>query len=186
MPTSLLSTFATREDAEAAIAALNRAGVDSADISAIYRNHPQLDPHRKIRPSDNSELISGVITGAITGGILGGLIGYLLSLGLFATTSSNAATNSQTGAVIAGIVLGAALAALLGGIGTLSIHNEPESSGDPDESAAVIRVLANKLSTRDITTVLRMHHATSVRAITAEQGSADASSGAQPQEDIHE
>jgi hypothetical protein len=114
--TTTVGVFATRQDAEAAIAALYQAGFTSSEIGVASRNsdgtmNTKKKPATKAK-ADAEDAGEGALVGAVAGAGIGGLIGAGVLAGvipvigpaLFAGTLGVLASNAATGAAAAGIV----------------------------------------------------------------------------------
>jgi len=113
--TTTVGVFSTRVDADAAIAALHRAGFSGSEIGVINRN-AQGNAKVQERTSNTDESVEASTGGAVAGAVAGVGIGALIGAGvlagivpvigpaLFAGTLGVLASNAAGGAAIVGLV----------------------------------------------------------------------------------
>jgi hypothetical protein len=143
---TIVGVFATRTDAESAIAALRDAGVGNDDISVVTTNS-RGDVTTKDGAGDAAkDTAGGALSGATTGGILGAIAGLVVAngilpgLGTLFVAGPLAAALGLTGAAAttaAGALTGAAAGGLIGALGGLGVgeddarkYEERVKSGD--------------------------------------------------------
>jgi hypothetical protein len=129
MNTTTIGVFTNRTSAEEAIAALKAAGVDSDEISYIYRGEDG-----KIEDGEAGERIGeGAAAGATTGAAIGALAGLVVAtgilpgLGALFVAGPLATALGLTGAAattVAGAATGAAAGGLLGALTNLGVDKE--------------------------------------------------------------
>jgi hypothetical protein len=118
-PPIVPAVFANREDAEVAIAALRRYGVDERDIGVAV---PQLRRYQQREPSDR-EVVEAAGQGAATGAAVGSIGG----IGLLALTAGETLAFGAGGLLVAGmsgLLWGFVIGGLLGVI--TRVRRRPE------------------------------------------------------------
>jgi hypothetical protein len=109
---TVFSVFPDREDAAAAIRALQRAGFADDGIGVALRDRNE---QNEFVSDTGTEAADGAATGAVSGGVIGGLVGLLGSLlvpglgpivvgGVLASTLTGAAAGAATGGIIGGLI----------------------------------------------------------------------------------
>ncbi len=114
-----VGTFATRQDAEAALIELRDAGFNMDKISAIAQNPDKKEKLADVEVKATSQRVKeGVETGAFMGATTGGILGLIGSLGILAIPGVGVATEVAVllGNALLGSGIGAAGGSLVGAL----------------------------------------------------------------------
>jgi len=124
MAQAVTRLFDRYEDATAAVAQLEAAGVPHHDISLIANNAEGRDVGRGRDSDDGHEAADGAGKGATTGGLLGGGAGLLAGLGMLAIPGLGPVVAAGW---LVSTAVGAAVGAAAGGVtgGVLGALKEP-------------------------------------------------------------
>jgi uncharacterized membrane protein len=124
----VLGVFSDRDEADDAVAELEKSGFETKDISIITKS----DEGKVVEESGNS-MAEGAVSGATTGGVIGGIAGLLVGLGAIAIPGGLliggpiAAALGLGGAAattVSGAVTGALAGGLVGGLVGLGVPEE--------------------------------------------------------------
>src|SRR5579871_5148026 len=136
MSQMLLAAFSLRDDTDATISELERAGYDPHSISIITKDTKTVEGE-----STESPVAEGALSGAGSGAIIGGIAGLLAGAGVLPGLAGLliggpiAAALGATGAVattITGAITGAAAGGLIGALVNLGVS--PESAKYYDDT----------------------------------------------------
>ena len=114
-----VGTFATRQDAEAALIELRDAGFNMDRISAIAQNPDKKEKLADVEVKATSQRVKGSAeTGAFMGATTGGILGLIGSLGILAIPGVGVATEVAVllGNALLGSGIGAAGGSLVGAL----------------------------------------------------------------------
>ncbi len=120
--------FYSRDEAEAAVRALQDAGYDMDRVSVIAKDADTIGGHETTEEVGN-KADDGAATGAVTGGALGGITGLLVGLGALAIPGIGpillaGAEATAIATTLAGAGIGAAAGGLIGALIGLGIPEE--------------------------------------------------------------
>lgn len=161
----VLGVFEAREDAEKAINRLhNDVGVDTDEISYVYRS---IDGKtREINAADISSSTpgEGAAKGAVTGGILGGIAGLVVAAGALPILGPVVAAGplvsalglgaGALGATAAGAVTGGAAGGLIGALSNMGLGEEQAQRYDDYVRAGNIMLMVHTSSPAEAASVM--------------------------------
>lgn len=168
-----LGVFEDRQNAETAIAALEKKGYPAEEISIVTKEEGKTTVKKEGR--DMSE---GVVSGATTGGVIGGIAGLLIGVGAIAIPGIGgvligeplAAALGLTGAAattVSGAVTGALAGGLVGGLVKLGVPKEAAEEYERciNRGGILLAVKEEEGKEGEVREILEGHNAQQVRTI---------------------
>jgi hypothetical protein len=111
---TVIGIVESRAQADAAVAALQQAGINPGDVSALF---PDQAGTRDFAHEKNTKAPEGAVTGAAGGGVLGGTLGLLAGIGALAIPGLGPfIAAGPLMAALSGAAAGAAVGGLTGGL----------------------------------------------------------------------
>jgi hypothetical protein len=171
---TIIAVFENLDDAEYALEALRRTGLEREDVSLIVRD-PNAEDTAFLEGDTGTNIISGATAGATVGGLVGGLAGGLLALlvpGLGPVLGTGVLANA-----LAGLAVGAAGGGILGALLGLGVPEEEAAAYQEHVQAGRVLMTirsASHIQARQIVAALDTSNAYDVRIY---GGSPVASSG---------
>lgn len=174
-----LGIFPNRSDAEAAIADLERAGLNPKEISVVVSDQTV---GRQIADNTGADVASGAASGATTGGVIGGIAGLLIGIGAITIPGIGAvliggpiaAALGLTGAAATtatGAITGALAGGLIGALVGLGVPKDTaEAYEDRIKSGGVLLAVPDQSigEGRSARQILEDHGADQVRTVTVD------------------